>query len=100
MAKFDREHSLELLVNVHNVELETIEKLSDEKIQQLLVEKEKEQIKEYKDPNRLLFIKGLPKPKEYQPKTSTKAGWITFILILVTIFAIFISLLLFALLKK
>ncbi|UUD36930.1 Uncharacterised protein [Mycoplasmopsis californica] len=93
-AKFDRDHVIQLLVNVYGEDFEKLQTYNDDELEELRNKYEKEQIKKKMNPNNFFLIKGMPIPKEYEPKTSTKAGWILFIAIIAAILFSFITFLL------
>ncbi|EFF41110.1 hypothetical protein [Mycoplasmopsis alligatoris] len=88
MDKKTRKRHIELLVNVYELDYETVEKFNDDELKQELEKHQDLAIDNSKNPNKFWIIKGLPKPKNFQTTTSTKGGWI--------IFGIFIFMLLIA----
>ena len=65
---------LEVLVNVYDCDEKDLKNKSLEELNKLLETKQKEVIKNKKNPNSFLIIKGLPAPKEWETKTSKRGG--------------------------
>ncbi|WP_027333956.1 hypothetical protein [Mycoplasma elephantis] len=94
--KFNREHAIQLLVSVYDEEYEKMNLLSDEELKELSIEHQKKDIQIKRNPNNFFYIKGMPLPKEYNPKTSTRGGWILFISIIIVIIGATLTFLLLA----
>ncbi|WP_348602597.1 hypothetical protein ABJ972_02900 [Mesomycoplasma hyopneumoniae] len=66
------------LVELYDFEISELENKSEIELEKLLQKSKNEAIILKNNPNKFFYIKSMPKPKEIQAKTSTKAGWIVF----------------------
>lgn len=64
----------DVLINVYNCKPDDIKNMSIEELNILLKNKQKEAIKNKKNPNSFLIIDGLPAPKTWNTQTSKKGG--------------------------
>lgn len=88
MNKDRRKLNEEILVDIFEQDPTYISTLSDEEIQKEVDKHQKLQARQKRNPNRFFIINGLPSPKEYQTKTSSKAGlWIVLSLFIVLLLA-------------
>ncbi|ADE19702.1 hypothetical protein [Mycoplasma crocodyli] len=91
-----RKRHINLLISVYNLEQEIVEKMSDEELISELNNQQDEAINNSKNPNKFWIINGLPKPKNFKTSTSTKAGWIIFIVFIIMLFVVGLTFLLLA----
>lgn len=82
-----KQHKKDMLINIYNVDKKEVEKLNDTQINKLLSQKEKEKLAISNNPNKFWFIKEMPVPKVYEPKTSKTYGF----LIILALFLVLIG---------
>lgn len=72
------------LINLYNQNPKKVEKMDLEEMKKMCKEIEDRLLRENKNPNKFWIIKSMPEPKNWETKTTKKAGiWVFIIFILV-----------------
>lgn len=99
MNKDSRKLNEEILIDIYDQNPEVVQKMSDDELQDEVNKLNKAKARERRNPNRFFVINGMPAPKEYQTKTSSKAGmWvvISLFIVLLVAFGMFLLIAFFA----
>ncbi|TQC54712.1 hypothetical protein [Mycoplasmopsis cynos] len=89
----------EHLIHKYNLDEKYLNKLSEQELNELYEQKEKESLIIAKNPNKFFYIKSLPVPKEVETKTSSIGGKIVFFAFIIMLLLFFVLFFVLAFIK-